>query len=94
MARGTLWSSKHGDVQVETFRINEPGLKLSALFEQEKKEPATRRAEYSVLRDDGYFVSGLRGLKRFSVRASMRNGEVRGFTMACTTRRWKASSRQ
>jgi hypothetical protein len=80
-ARGTLWSSKHGDVQVETFRIIEPGLKLSALFEQEKKEPAARRTEYSVLRDDGYFISGLQGLKRFSVRAAMRNGEVRGFTM-------------
>lgn len=80
-ARGTRWSSKHGDVQVETFRINEPGLKLSVLFEREKREPATRRAEYSVLRDDSYFVSGIQGLKRFSVRASMRNGEVRGFTM-------------
>jgi hypothetical protein len=80
-ARGTRWSSKHGEVQVETFRINDPGLKLSVLFEQEKKEPAARRVEYSVLRDDGYFLSGLQGLKRFSVRASMRNGEVRGFTM-------------
>ncbi len=79
--RGTRWSSKHGEVQVETFRVNEPALKLSALFEQEKKEPASRKIEYSVLRDDGYFVSGLQGLKRFSVRAAMRNGEVRGFTM-------------
>lgn len=80
-ARGTRWSSKYGDVQVETFRINEPGLKLSALFEQEKKEPSGRKVEYSVLRDDSFFVSGLQGLKKFSVRASIRNGEVRGFTM-------------
>jgi hypothetical protein len=79
--RGTRWSSNHGEIQVETFRISEPGLKLSALFEQEKKEPATRKTEYSVLRDDGYFVTGIQGLKKFSVRASMRNGEVRGFTM-------------
>ena len=80
-ARGTRWSSAHGEVQVETFRIADPNLKLSALFEQQKKEPATRKVEYSVLRDDSFFISGLQGLKKFSVRAQMRNGEVRGFTM-------------
>jgi hypothetical protein len=79
--RGTRWSSAHGEVQVETFRIKEPGLKLAALFEQEKKEPSTRRIEYSVLRDDGFFISGIQGLKNFSVRATMRDGEVRGFTI-------------
>jgi Trypsin-like peptidase domain len=80
-ARGTRWSSAHGEVQVETFRIKEPGLKLAALFEQEKKEPGTRQIEYSVLRDDGFFISGIQGLKNFSVRATMRDGEVRGFTI-------------
>ena len=80
-ARGTRWSSAHGEVQVETFRIAEPNLKLSELFEREKKEPATRKVETSVLRDDSFFVSGLQGLKKFSVRAYIRNGEVRGFTM-------------
>jgi hypothetical protein len=80
-ARGTRWSSAHGEVQVETFRVKEPGLKLAALFEQEKKEPSTRRIEYSVLRDDGFFISGIQGLKNFSVRATMRDGEVRGFTI-------------
>ena len=80
-ARGTRWSSAHGEVQVETFRIAGPNLKLSELFEQEKKEPATRKVEYTVLRDDSFFVSGLQGLKKFSVRAMIRDGEVRGFTM-------------
>jgi hypothetical protein len=80
-ARGTRWSSAHGEVQVETFRIADANLKLSALFEQEKKEPATRKVETSVLRDDSFFISGLQGLKKFSVRAYIRNGEVRGFTM-------------
>jgi hypothetical protein len=80
-ARGTSWSSAHGDVQVETFRITDPDLKLPALFEQLKKEPATRKVEYSVLRDDNFFISGLQGLKKFSVKAQIRNGEVRGFTM-------------
>ena len=80
-ARGTRWSSAHGDVQIETFRLTEPGLKLQSLFEQEKREPSTRKVEYSLLRDDSFFVSGIQGLRKFSVRASIRNGEVRGFTM-------------
>jgi len=80
-ARGTRWSSAHGEVQVETFRIKEPDLKLSALFDQQKKEPTTRKIEYSVLRDDNFYISGMQGLKKFSVRAQLRNGEVRGFTI-------------
>jgi hypothetical protein len=80
-ARGTRWSSAHGDVQVETFRITDRDLKLPALFEQEKKQPANRQIEYSVLRDDSFFISGLQGLKKFSVKAQIRDGEVRGFTM-------------
>ena len=80
-ARGTRWSSAHGEVQVETFRIKDAGLKLAALFEQQKKEPATRKVETSVLHDDNFFISGMQGLKLFSVRAKLRDGEVRGFTM-------------
>ena len=79
--RGTRWSSTHGDVQVETFRVADRNLKLSALFEQEKREPATRKIEYSLLREDGFFISGFQGLKKFSVKAQLRDGEVRGFTM-------------
>ncbi len=80
-AHGTRWSSAHGEVQVETFRIKEPDLKLSALFDQQKREPSTRKIEYSVLRDDSFYISGMQGLKKFSVRAQLRNGEVRGFTI-------------
>ncbi len=79
-ARGTRWSSAHGDIQVETFRIADPEIKLAALFEDMKKE-LSRQVEYSVLRDDNFFISGLQGLKRFSVKAQLRDGEVRGFTM-------------
>ena len=43
-ARGTRWSSKHGDVQVETFRIKDPNLKLSELFDRRRKN---RRREKS-----------------------------------------------
>ncbi|HEY1310692.1 MAG TPA: trypsin-like peptidase domain-containing protein [Pseudolabrys sp.] len=80
-ANGTRWSSAHGEVQVETFRVKDPALTLSALFEKEKKEPATRKIETSVLHDDNFFISGMQGLKLFSVRAKVRDGEVRGFTM-------------
>src|SRR5450631_1273428 len=80
-ARGTRWSSAHDEVQVETFRIKDPKLTLAALFEQQKKEPATRRVETSVLHDDNFFISGMQGLKLFSVRAQLRDGEVRGFTI-------------
>ena len=80
-ARGTRWSSAHGEVQVETFRIKDPKLKLSELFEREKKVPSTRKIENSVLHDDNFFISGMQGLKKFSVRAQLRDGEVRGFTM-------------
>jgi hypothetical protein len=79
--RGTRWSSGHGEVQVETFRIANRDLKLAALFEQEKREPSNRKIEYSVLRDDSFFINGFQGLKKFSVKAQLRDGEVRGFTM-------------
>jgi Trypsin-like peptidase domain len=80
-ARGTRYSSPHGDVQVETFRIKTTELKLAALFDQQKKEPSTRKVESSALRDDGFFISGMQGLKKFSVRAYARDGEIRGFTL-------------
>jgi hypothetical protein len=79
-ANGTRWSSRHGDVQVETFRIK-TAESLSALFDQQKREPSNRRTEYSVMKADNFFISGLQGLKKFSVRAQLRNGELRGFTM-------------
>jgi hypothetical protein len=78
-AHGTRWSSAHGEVQVETFRIK--NATLAAVFEQEKKHPKTRQIERSVLNDDGFFISGMQGLKYFSVRAKERDGEVRGFTL-------------
>ena len=81
-AQGTRWSSKHGDVQVETFRMKRPDLKLAAVFEAMKHAPASRKVEYSTLRDDGFVIGGMQGLKNFVVRAKMRDGEVRGFTMS------------
>jgi len=75
---GTRWSSAHGEVQVETFRVKSAD--LAALFDAEKKKPH-RTIERSVLNDDGFFISGMQGLKYFSVRARERDGELRGFTL-------------
>jgi hypothetical protein len=47
-----------------------------------KHEPAGRRVEYSALHDDGFVIGGIQGLKNFTVRAKMRDGEVSGFTMS------------
>ena len=79
-ARGTRWSSAHGEIQVETFRVKDAG-PLSAMFEQEKKQPPTRKVELSALHANDFVVGGMQGLKYFSVRAWQREGEVRGFTV-------------
>jgi hypothetical protein len=77
--RGTRWSSAHGEIQVETFRVKTGD--LPALFDKEKKEPATRKVENSALQPDGFSINGMQGLKIFSVKVQMRDGEVRGFTV-------------
>ena len=78
---GTRWSSPHGEVQVETFRIKGRSANLAQLFEDAKKHPANRQVESSALHDDGFFISGMQGLKEFAVRAKLQDGEVRGFTI-------------
>src|SRR4051812_22606386 len=75
------WTSSRGEYSTETFRITQPGTTLAAVFEQMKKEPAGRKAEYSVLRPDFFVISGLQNLKKFYVRAQVRGEEVRGFTV-------------
>ena len=80
-ATGTRWSSAQGQVQVETFKIREPGTTLAAVYEQLKKEPSTRKLEVNLLRPDFFILSGMQNLKRFYVRAGIRDGEVRGMTV-------------
>ena len=74
-------ASARGEYSVETFRIAQPGTTLAAVFERMKKEPAGRKADYSVLRGDFFVISGLQNLKKFYVRAQLRGDEVRGFTV-------------
>ena len=74
------WSSQRGETSAETFRIAGAST-LAPVFERMKKEPAGRRTEYSVLKDDFFVMSGQQNLKRFYVRAQLRGNEVRGLTI-------------
>jgi hypothetical protein len=78
---GTRWFSAQGQIQVETFRIRGPGTALADIFEQQKKEPPGRRLEVNLLRPDFFILSGMQGLKKFYVRAEIRDAEVRGMTV-------------
>ena len=78
---GTRWSSAQGQVQVETFKIREPGTTLAAVYEQQKKEPATRKLEVNFLRPDFFILAGMQNLKKFYVRAEIKDGEVRGMSV-------------
>jgi peptidoglycan hydrolase-like protein with peptidoglycan-binding domain len=78
---GTRWSSAQGQIQVATFKIREPGTTLAAVYEQQKKEPPTRRLEVNLLRPDFFILSGMQNLKKFYVRAEIKDGEVRGMSV-------------
>ena len=78
---GTRWSSAQGQVQIETFKVREPGTTLAAIYEQQRKDPATRRVEMNVLRPDFFFLSGMQGLKRFYARGDFKDGEERGLSI-------------
>lgn len=80
-ATGSRWQSARGEVQIETFHIGPPNSDLAAQFEQQKKNPANRRTEYSVLRQDFFVLSGLQGLKKFYVRAQIKGPDIRGVTI-------------
>jgi peptidoglycan hydrolase-like protein with peptidoglycan-binding domain len=78
---GTRWVSAQGQVQIETFKIREPGTTLASVYDQQKKEPSTRRLELNLLRPDFFILAGMQGLKKFYVRADIKGGEVRGITV-------------
>src|SRR5262249_37657608 len=68
--------------QIETFRVAGPGTTLAAVFERTKKEPVNREVETQILKPDSFLVSGMQGgVKKFYVRADVRDAEVRGVTV-------------
>lgn len=78
---GTHWQSRHGEIQVDTFRVAGSGTTLATVFEQQKREPPRRKVEYQVMRDGFFVLSGLQNLKKFYVRAEAKDDEVRGVTV-------------
>src|SRR5215510_2504909 len=78
---GTRWASAQGQVQVETFRIRDPGTTLAGVYEQQRKEPSNRKLEVNFVRPDFFILAGMQNLKKFYVRAEAKDGEVRGMTV-------------
>ena len=80
-ANGARWSSTTGTIQVQMARRKEAGPTTAKLAEQEKKEPAGRKIEYSVVKPDFFVLSGMQGLKKFYLRGQIRGNEVRILTI-------------
>jgi peptidoglycan hydrolase-like protein with peptidoglycan-binding domain len=80
-AGGAKWSSSTGTIQIQLARRKEANPATAKLAEQEKKEPAGRKIEYSVVKPDFFVLSGLQGLKKFYVRGTFKGDEVRILTI-------------
>src|SRR5277367_487272 len=80
-ANGTKWSSPTGTVQVLLTRRKEASPTTAKLAEQEKKEPAGRAIDYTVVKPDFFVLSGMQGLKKFYLRGTFKGDEVRILTI-------------
>jgi peptidoglycan hydrolase-like protein with peptidoglycan-binding domain len=80
-ANGAKWSSSTGTIQIQLARRKQANPTAAKLAEQEKKEPAGRRVEYTVVKPDFFVLSGMQGLKKFYVRGTFRGDEVRILTI-------------
>ena len=80
-ANGAKWSSPTGTIQIVLLRRKEAGPTTAKLAEREKKEPAGRNVDYTVVKPDFFVLSGLQGLKKFYVRGTFKGDEVRTLTI-------------
>src|SRR3954469_8326634 len=80
-ANGAKWSSATRTIQIQMARRKEAAPSTAKLAEQEKKEPAGRKIEYSVVKPDFFVLSGMQGLKKFYLRGQLRGDEVRILTI-------------
>jgi Putative peptidoglycan binding domain len=80
-ANGAKWSSPTGTIQILLARRKEANPTTAQLAEQEKKEPAGRKVEYSVVKPDFFVLSGMQALKKFYVRGQFKDSEVRILTI-------------
>ena len=80
-ANGAKWASSTGTIQIQLARRKEANPTTAKLAEQEKKEPAGRKVEYTVVKPDFFVLSGMQGLKKFYVRGTIQGDEVRILTI-------------
>src|SRR5581483_7138114 len=80
-ANGSKWTSPTGTVQVLLSRRKEANPTTATLADAEKKEPAGRKVDYTVVKPDFFVLSGLQGLKKFYVRGTFKGDEVRIMTI-------------
>jgi peptidoglycan hydrolase-like protein with peptidoglycan-binding domain len=78
---GAKWSSSTGTIQIQLARRKQANPTTARLAEEEKKEPAGRKVEYTVVKPDFFVLSGMQGLKKFYVRGQSRGDEVRILTV-------------
>jgi peptidoglycan hydrolase-like protein with peptidoglycan-binding domain len=78
---GAKWSSSTGTIQIQLSRRKEANPTTAKLAEQEKKEPAGRKVEYTAVKPDFFVLSGMQGLKKFYVRGQFKGDEVRILTI-------------
>ena len=80
-ATGAKWTSPTGTVQVVLTRRKEASPTTAKLADREKKEPAGRQVDYTVVKPDFFVLSGLQGLKKFYVRGTFKGDEIRILTI-------------
>lgn len=80
-ANGAKWSSPTGTIQIQLSRRKEVNPTTAKLAEGEKKEPAGRNIDYTVVKPDFFVLSGVQGLKKFYVRGTFKGDEVRILTI-------------
>jgi peptidoglycan hydrolase-like protein with peptidoglycan-binding domain len=80
-ANSAKWSSSTGTIQIQLARRKEANPTTARLAEKERKEPAGRAVDYTVVKPDFFVLSGLQGLKKFYVRGTFKGDEVRILTV-------------
>ncbi|MDO9057635.1 MAG: serine protease, partial [Bradyrhizobium sp.] len=80
-AIGSKWTSPTGTLQIQLARRKEANPTTAKLAEAEKKEPAGRKIDYTVVKPDFFVLSGLQGLKKFYLRGTFKGDEVRILTI-------------
>ena len=80
-ANGAKWSSSSGTIQIQLSRRKEANPSTAKLAEREKKEPAGRNIDYTVVKPEFFVLSGMQGLKKFYLRGTFKGDEVRILTI-------------